>query len=172
MPPIHPAIVHFPIALLVLSVIADFFGFLYQSESLRGAGWWSLFGAAIGGALAVAAGLYDMKREEEKIKHKAHEQVHKHMYVGFVLLAAIAGLTVWRWLIYANQDYDLNWVYLILAFLIVFLAFFQGWLGGELVFGYGVGVAPTGQGTEPPKEAQKRVAEVIGGRGEEDKHSH
>ncbi len=46
MPPIHPAIVHFPIALLVLSVVADIFGFLYQSESLRGAGWWSLLGAA------------------------------------------------------------------------------------------------------------------------------
>ncbi len=106
MPPIHPAIVHFPIALLVLSVVADFFGFLYHSESLRGAGWWSLLGAAIGGVLAVVAGYYDMKREEEKLEHEAHEQIHKHMYVGFVLLAAIAGLTVWRWLIYANQDYD------------------------------------------------------------------
>ncbi len=54
----------------------------------------------------------------------------------------------------------------------MFLAFFQGWLGGKLVFGYGVGVAPTGQGTEPLKEAQKRAAEVMGGGGEEDKHSH
>ncbi len=119
--------------------------------------------------LAVAAGYYDMKREEEKLEHEAHEQVHKHMKVGFALLAAIAGLTVWRWLIYANQDYSLNWFYLIAAVLIVALTFFQGWLGGELVFGYGVGVAPTGQGTEPAREAKKRVEKVVG---EEDKHSH
>ncbi|MGI8543237.1 MAG: DUF2231 domain-containing protein [Aridibacter sp.] len=171
MPPIHPAIVHFPIALLVLSVIADFFGYIYQSDSLKGTGWWSLVGAAIGGVFAVAAGYYDMKREEEKLEHEAHEQVHKHMKVGFALLAAIAGLTVWRWLIYANQDYSLNWFYLIAAVLIVALAFFQGWLGGELVFGYGVGVAPTGQGTEPEREAKNRVEKVVG-EGEEDKDSH
>lgn len=171
MPPIHPAIVHFPIALLVLSVIADFFGYIYQSDSLKGAGWWSLLGAAVGGVLAVAAGYYDMKREEEKLEHEAHEQVNKHMKVGFALLAAIAGLTIWRWLIYGNQDYSLNWFYLIAAILIVALAFFQGWLGGELVFGYGVGVAPTGQGTEAKREAKNRVEKVVG-EGEDDKHSH
>lgn len=170
MPPIHPAIVHFPIALLVFSVIADFFGYIYQSDSLKSAGWWSLLGAAIGGAIAVAAGLYDMKREE--LKDEAHSQVHKHMYIGFVVLAVVAGLTIWRWLIYANSDYSLNWFYLILAFLIVGLTAFQGWLGSELVYGYGVGVAPTKQGTEKAEKAQNRVEEVIGKGEEEEKHSH
>lgn len=170
MPPIHPAVVHFPIALLVLSVVADFFGYLYQTDSLKAAGWWSLLGAAIGGTVAVAAGLYDMKREE--LEHEIHSQVHKHMYIGFVVLTVIAGLTIWRWLIYADSDYSLNWFYLIVAFLIVGLTFFQGWLGGELVFGYGVGVAPTRQGTETADEAQNRVEEVIGKGEEEEKHSH
>ena len=49
MPPVHPAIVHFPIALLVLSVFGDLFGYIYNSESLKGAGWWSLAGATVGG---------------------------------------------------------------------------------------------------------------------------
>jgi uncharacterized membrane protein len=165
MPPIHPAIVHFPIALLVLSVLADFFGFVYVSDSLKGAGWWSLLGATIGAGLAVLAGLWDMNRE--KLKHEAHEQVHKHMYTGFALFAAVAGLTVWRWLIYSNRDYELSWFYLIPALLVVALAFFQGWLGGELVFGYGVGVAPTGQGAETAGEAQDRVESVVGAPKEE-----
>lgn len=78
-------------------------------------------------------------------------------------------MTVWRWLIYTNQDYSLNWFYLIETILIV--AFLQGWLGGELVFGYGVGVAPTKQGTEAAREAKKRVEKIVG-EGKEDKHSH
>lgn len=167
MPPIHPVVIHFPIALLVLSVAADFFGYIFQSASLQNTGWWSLVGAAIGAAVAVAAGLYDMNREE--IKPEAHSQVHKHMKVGYVVLAVIAGLTIWRWLIYANNDFALNWLYLILAILILGLTLFQGWLGGELVFAYGVGVAPTGQGTETAEKSQKLVEEVVGGGEEEEK---
>ncbi len=165
MPPVHPAIVHFPIALVTLSVLVDLFGYLYASESLKAAGWWSLFGAGLGAALAVVAGLWDMNRE--KLEHEAHEQVHKHMYTGFVLFAAVAGLTVWRWVIYSNVEYELGWFYLIFALLILALTFFQAWLGGELVYGYGVGVAPTGQGTEKASEAQERVREVVGEGGED-----
>lgn len=39
MPPVHPALVHYPIALMTLSVVADLFGRLYESPSLRAAGW-------------------------------------------------------------------------------------------------------------------------------------
>lgn len=42
MPPVHPAIVHYPIALVTLSVVADLFGFIFGSQSLQHAGWWAL----------------------------------------------------------------------------------------------------------------------------------
>ena len=155
MPPIHPAIVHYPIALVTLSVIADLLGYICGSESLQTVGWWALIGAAIGAALALVAGLFDMNRE--KIEDEAHKRVHTHMKVGFTLFAAIAGLTVWRWLIYIDQSYRLAWGYLVVALLVLGLTFFQGWLGGELVFADGVGVAPTGQGTESPSKAERRV---------------
>lgn len=161
MPPVHPAIVHFPIALVTLSVIADLFGRLTDSATLRGAGWWALFGAAIGGALAVVAGLFDMNRE--RIEHAAHGRVHFHMKVGFTLFAAVAGLTIWRWLIYTNTQNMPGWGYLVAALLVLGLTLFQGYLGGELVFADGVGVASTGQGTEPPGEARQRAAKVTGG---------
>lgn len=165
MPPLHPAIVHYPIALVTLSVVADLLGYLNDSSSLRGAGWWALLGAAIGAALAIVAGLFDMNRE--KIEHAAHERVHTHMKVGFTLFAVIAGLTVWRWFIYTDPRSGLGWGYLAAAFIVLALTFFQGWLGGELVYSDGVGVAPTGQGTEPPDEAKKRVASVVGGGSDE-----
>lgn len=113
--PVHPAIVHFPIALVVFSVAADFFGYLIDSKTLSAAGWWTLFGAAIGAVLAVAAGLFDMNRA--RMEHTVHERVHRHMRVGFTVLTAVAGLTFWRWRIFNEPRSGLGWGYLIVAML-------------------------------------------------------
>ncbi|MDQ3181385.1 MAG: DUF2231 domain-containing protein, partial [Acidobacteriota bacterium] len=90
---------------------------------------------------------------------------HTHMKVGFVVLAAVAVLTLWRWAIYTNQANAVSIIYLVVAFLVLGLTMFQGYLGSELVFADGVGVAPTGQGTESPEKAQERAAKVAGGEG-------
>lgn len=169
MPPIHPAIVHYPIALVTLSVVADLLGYISGSESLPIAGWWALIGAAIGAAFAVVAGLFDMNRE--KIEEEAHKRVHTHMKVGLTLFASIAALTIWRWFIYTDQSYRLGWAYLVFALLVLGLTFFQGWLGGELVFADGVGVAPTGQGTESRRKAKNRIRSAVGGKSGEH-HEH
>lgn len=160
MPPVHPALVHYPIALVTLSVLADVIGFIVGSQSLQDAGWWALLGAALGAALTVIAGLFDMARE--KIEPAAHRRVHTHMKVGLILFAVLAGLTIWRWLIYSSLAHSIGGIYLVSACLVLGLTFFQGWLGGELVFTDGVGVAPTGQGTEPP-QPQKHEQESTGG---------
>jgi len=157
MPPIHPAVVHYPIALMTLSVIADVLGYFTNSPTLQATGTWALFGAGIGAAVAIIAGLIDMKRA--KIKHAAHERLHNHMKVGLLLFGAIVVLTIWRWVITLDPHHGLGWSYLIPAFVVLALTLFQGWLGGELVFTDGVGVALTGQGTESPTDAKKRVAQ-------------
>jgi len=157
MPPIHPAIVHYRIALLTFSVIADLTGYLADSTSLLAVGWWALVGAMIGAAMAIAAGIFDMKREH--IDEQTHGRVHTHMKFGFVVFAAIAALTVARWFVYTSRA-SLGWRYLAAAFLVLGLTFFQGWLGGELVFSEGVGVAVTGQGTEPASNAKARLKKV------------
>jgi uncharacterized membrane protein len=58
MPPLHPALVHFPIALVVFSFITDLLGRILNKPSLRAAGFWSLVGALIAGAVTVATGYY------------------------------------------------------------------------------------------------------------------
>ncbi len=170
MPPVHPAIVHFPIALITLSVVADLFGYLTDSATLRAAGFWALIGAASGGALAVVAGLFDMSREQ--IEDEAHERVHFHMKVGLTLFAAVAGLTIWRWLLYINAQNKPGWGYLIAALLVFGLALFQGYLGGELVFSDGVGVALTGQGAESPMHAKERVGKAAGSASDHKEHQY
>lgn len=54
----------------------------------------------------------------------------------------------------------INTSYLIGAFLVLGIILFQGWYGGEMVYSYGAGVAPTGQGTETVQAAQGRLATV------------
>lgn len=142
MKPVHPMLVHFPIALLTLSVAADVVAFFTNIESLRDTGWWSLLGAALGGAVAVLAGIVDMRRAD--MKEDVHVRVHQHMKVGFALLAVIAGLTVWRWTIFLQPGIPVSAVYLDCAVLAMALAGFQGWLGGELVYTHGVSVARAG----------------------------
>lgn len=56
MPPLHPAIVHFPIALIVFSFIADLLGRWFDQPRLRAAGFWALVGGVIGGVVAAATG--------------------------------------------------------------------------------------------------------------------
>lgn len=135
MKPVHPLVVHFPIALLALSVAAGLLAFFTRIDSLRSTGWWALVGAALGAVVTVPAGLFDMRRAD--LNEDVHLRVHRHMKVGFALLVTIAGLTLWRWRIYA-EGLSVTAIYLDCAVLTMALAAFQGWLGGELVYSDGV----------------------------------
>lgn len=156
LPPLHPPLVHFPIVLVTISVGADIAGLSAGSLSIGAAAWWALAGGAVGAVLSVIAGLYDMRRE--KIDHEAHEYVHIHMKMGIMLFVAISGLTFWRWTIYTVPGQFPGWEYISGAFVVVVLTLLQGFVGGELVASYGVGVAPTGQGTIPSGQAKHRLS--------------
>ena len=138
MKPVHPILVHFPIALLVTSVISDGVYFFTSVETLRHAGFWMLVVAAGAGVGTVAAGLFDMSRAT--IAEDVHERVHRHMWIGIALFIVISGLAIWRWTFFSDPTKPLSAIYLDFGLLGVALAAFQGWLGGELVFTYGVSV--------------------------------
>lgn len=158
MPPIHPAIVHFPVALITFAVIADLFGYLRNSAPLRAAGFWSLVAGIIGAALAVAAGYYDMSRAA---LGETHELVDFHMKVGWIMLVLAAGLLLWRWRLYVKPERGVGWAYLVAAFLVLGLTLFQGWYGGEMVYSHGAGVAAAGKGVETAGESQKRLDKLM-----------
>lgn len=143
--PIHPILVHFPIALVLTSFAADLIYFFSSLETLRHAGWWMLAAAAAAGSLTVAAGVFDMRRAE--LQESVHARVHQHMWVGMAFFAVICGLAAWRWTFFDDPAKPLTALYLDFAFLAVALAAFQGWLGGELVYTHGVFVARESQGS-------------------------
>jgi uncharacterized membrane protein len=160
--PIHPALVHLPIAFVLLSVGADFCARLAKTETrragLRTIGFWSLLAGLGGGVLAIAAGYLDMKRAA--LSRETHEFVDLHMTIGWALAVCLVVLSAWRWLIWHRGQMTINTTYLVAAFVVLGITLFQGWYGGEMVYSYGAGVAPTGQGTEAAQKAQGRLIAV------------
>ena len=159
-PPILPAIVHLPIAFVVLSVAADLIGSWTRSASLRATGFWSLMAGAITALLAVAAGYYDMNRAT--LSAETDGLVHLHVRTGWAVLVAVTLLAAWRlWAWHrdrrAASPRRAGPAYTLMALLVLSLVAFQGWYGGEMVYAYGTSVAATGQGVEPAGEAKRRL---------------
>ena len=142
MTPLHPAVVHFPIALSVLSVGTDAAGWTLRghaiSSSLFAAGWLSLAGAVASAVVAITLGIVDMRRAT--IEDDVHRQVHHHMRVGFAVFAALAMLLAWRLSRVLGGDSSVGVAYLVAGSALLALVAYQGWLGGELVFRHRVGV--------------------------------
>ncbi|MBC8094444.1 MAG: DUF2231 domain-containing protein [Akkermansiaceae bacterium] len=161
-PPLHPALVHLPIAFVILSVVADFSARISKSEPrraiLRTLGFWSLVAALIGGVLTIAAGYLDLNRAT--LTPETFQLVRLHLIGGWTLGILLALLTAWRWLIWHRGQMTINTSYLAGGFLVLTLTLFQGWYGSELVYAYGAGVAPAGQGTETAEAAQSRLIAI------------
>lgn len=154
--PVHPALVHLPIAFVLLSVAADLTARLTKSEARRAAfrtvGFWSLAAALAGGGLTIAAGYLDLNRA--MLTPETQELVELHETIGWVLAVGLAILTAWRWLIWHRGQMTINTAYLVGACLVLAVTLFQGWYGGEMVYAYGAGVAPAGQGTQTVEAAK------------------
>jgi len=154
--PIHPALVHLPIAFVFLSVAADLAARLTKSEPRRAAfrtvGFWSLMAGLAGGALTIAAGYLDLNRAA--LTPETHALVELHETIGWTLGISLVVLSAWRWLIWHRGQMTINTAYLVGALLVLGITAFQGWYGGEMVYAYGAGVAPAGQGTESVQAAK------------------
>ena len=158
LPPIHPALVHFPIALITLSVIAEFIGYFWKSEAARRVAWWTLVGAVVGVAVTVPAGYSDMWRAS--LAPETHRLVEMHMKTGWIVATGFVVLIAWRWFIRSQAERQPGGGYLTAATIVFALTMFQGWYGGEMVFAHGAGVAAAGQGVRPPERAKATLPAV------------
>ena len=158
LPPIHPALVHFPVALITVSVIAEFIGYFSKSEAARTVAWWTLVAAIIGVAVTVPAGYADMWRAS--LAPETHKLVDLHMRTGWIVATAFIVLGAWRWFIRSQPESTPGGGYLTAAVLVFALTMFQGWYGGEMAYAHGAGVAAAGQGVRPPERAKASVMAV------------
>jgi uncharacterized membrane protein len=135
--PIHPAVVHFPLGLLLSATLVDLgqLAGLWEEPRLAAL---LIAGGLVGGLAAMAAGLYDFSRlSDAQVPHAL-----RHM-------AAVAV----AWLGYATALYlrrdalmgadDVSTASVATSIGSAMVLGLGGWLGGELVYRYGAGrIAP------------------------------
>lgn len=91
---VHPAVVHFPIAVLPLAIGADLVGRRTGNEGLRDAGRTLMPIAAASAALSAATGL--VAQEEVEADGRAHDVLVTHRNINLGMVALTATMAVWR----------------------------------------------------------------------------
>ena len=133
----HGALNHFPIALLFVSAILD--SLARKRPNLRSTAWLLLVLGTLGAIAATVSGL---------LAHLAFEDdpyllsaIDVHQYLAFATTALFAALTVWRWRsLRLGSDAGGIRAYLALVLLGLVVLGVTGFLGGNLLTEYGIGV--------------------------------
>jgi uncharacterized membrane protein len=127
----HPAIVHFPIALLIVGLLLDLVGLIRKERTLLFAGWYNLVFAAVSSLGAVGSGFLAMTIM--KLPYKG--LIYTHLLLG-------SGLTVVMWLMVAlrvhrheKMQIGTRVLYYVLAASAFVLVSWAGHLGGVFVYG-------------------------------------
>lgn len=145
LPPLHPMLVHFPAALLPVSVVCDVLGRFTRRASLAHAAWWMLLFAAIASPLAAASGwlwLFDMDGMEGAL-------ISVHQWIGTILPLLLIALAVWRYRVYA-QETVVSVAYLAAGLVMLLAMVVQGHVGATLTFGVPHDHQPTTQAAQQP----------------------
>jgi uncharacterized membrane protein len=139
---LHPVIDHFSIALLVVAVVIDLVALLFsQRPSLRH----TALTLMIIGAIAAAGSFWTGELEGDRVWNlvtdpKIHNVLRLHAQLGYYLMIAFGVLALWRILVeFVGFMRATRQIYLLVAVVAVAALFYQGSLGGELVYRYGVG---------------------------------
>ncbi|HEY6418355.1 MAG TPA: DUF2231 domain-containing protein [Candidatus Binataceae bacterium] len=152
---LHPVVDHYAIALLTVAVLIDLVGSLAPTRI------WIRYTAlllTILGALAAGAayGTGDLEagRIWNALGPDAREILHRHSQLGEYLAIVFGVLALWRILIQAVTFFaGSRMIYLIVAIAAAGTLFYQGHLGGKLVYSYGAGTALMANEPVPKPEA-------------------
>jgi len=136
--PMHPIFVHFTIALTSASLIFDALGFFLDKASLTAAGGWTLFGSAVTTLMTISTGLTSSTRAPIE-EGEARSFLRAHMALGLIFFGLLVAVTFWRVSLWQNAQ-GVSWLYLISLAVVSLVMTVQGYLGGELVYRYGVEV--------------------------------
>lgn len=152
--PIHPMVVHFPVALLLFSVFLDALGAARRDEKLHRAASYSLMAGVAGAILAVGTGLFQAYKMEERfaqmrdtvgaaggfpggeeMRAQMLQTVAVHRALGLAVLAVFLGLLLWRFSQKGAGHGRAPGAYLLVAVLGVSILSTASFYGGKLGHG-------------------------------------
>jgi uncharacterized membrane protein len=136
--PMHPIFVHFTIALTSASLVFDALGFFFNKPSLMATGGWTLVGSTVMTFLTIWTGLTSATRAPVE-EGEARSFLRAHMAVGLIFYGLLVAVTFWRVSLWQSER-GVSWLYLASLAVVSLVMTIQGYLGGELVYRYGVEV--------------------------------
>jgi uncharacterized membrane protein len=126
----HPVIIHFPIALFIISVAFDVFAIWRRNPAMVRAAYYNLVAAALTAPVAIASGLIAWQWQLEGARLKGNLLLH------LILALAASGmiwlLCGWRILQRRLTESAPGVIYIVLALATVLLIAIAGHLGGIL----------------------------------------
>ncbi|MCE7869310.1 DUF2231 domain-containing protein [bacterium CPR1] len=136
---LHPVMVHFPIALLFAAVVMDLVAFWRKDERLAYAAMINLIAGTVGIMLSFTTGnmaiVWAARQQVTQPPLKLHENFAQFTSWAFIALVAL------RSFVHVRRNRPYFAVYLLCGALSLGMLAATGWLGGELVYKYGAGVA-------------------------------
>lgn len=157
--PMHPIFVHFTIALTSASLAFDALGFFLGKTSLTNAGGWTLLGSAVMTLMTILTGLTSSTRAPVE-EGEARSFLRAHMALGLIFFGLLVAVTFWRMWLWQNGQ-GVSWLYLVSLAAVSLIMSLQGYLGGELVYRYGVEVEQAHREL-PEREANSKPPRLTG----------
>lgn len=130
---VHPSVVHFPIAFLPVAIGADLLGRLTGSRTLMNFGRAAIGIAAAGAAAAATTGL--IAQQEVNADGEALDMLITHRNLNLASTVVAAAMATWRG---ARERPTAS--YLTLGLASTALLSYTAYLGGRMVYQFGVGV--------------------------------
>jgi uncharacterized membrane protein len=135
---VHPLIVHFPIAFLIVFFFMDLVAVIWRRPALRYVASWMLYLGAFGAVVAAIAGLI----AEATVAHgeTVHEILEWHARLGLTVASLSMALVLWRIMAKGRFSPMANAFHLSLSAIVVLAILLGADLGGLMVYQHGVGV--------------------------------
>lgn len=147
----HPAVVHFPLALILIAVPLLFAARLLRSEPLASSaaivGTWNLCLGSAAALLALATGLAAVL--ELDVGAAARQAISLHLKWAILTTLVLVLLAVWRGAGTAQQSRP-SWLFLFVLLAASAALVMTGYHGAQNVYEFGVGVKPVAVRPEVP----------------------
>ena len=142
-PNVHPLFVHFPIALLLVALLLDGVAIIGRRERWRACSGAVLVLAALGAIAAAVSGWVAEEIVEPAVNGIGQgELLEDHRTAALIMMGLAVVLAAWRRLLKMEHPRGgWRWLYLGLLLAAAIMLATAADLGGQLVYGHGIGTA-------------------------------
>ncbi|MFU8805728.1 MAG: DUF2231 domain-containing protein [Bradymonadaceae bacterium] len=139
--PLHPILVHLTIGLVSGAFFFDLVTLIFGAEAVAEIGWWLLAAATVVTVLTLATGVI-ARRGLPVEESESRSFLRLHMALGPIFFGLLILTAVWRGSLW-EAGLNVSWGYVAMLAITVVVMTVQGFLGGELVYRYGMDVEGT-----------------------------